>query len=229
MQRLALVLVSLALACASGGPGAEPEGEADGIFGYVRLVPREGVEPARGGGGSYGDRRLAGVRFVDYERPGFAVVYAEGQPGPEDATVLEIRSGVSTAHIEPSLAAVGRGGRIVLHNRTADAHVVSLPARGAVHRLEAGERLALSDLDGGEQPVFLLDAPRASARVFVAPGPYAVTSESGRFHLAGLAPGRVRLWAWHPRFPPTSRWVEVGAGAQRVDLEMGVGSAPEAP
>jgi hypothetical protein len=230
MRRGAGLLVTLALACAPGTPSPHAEPRAgEGVWGYVRLLPREGVKPAGGGGGgSYGDRRLADVELVDYERPGFAVVYAEGRPAPADALALAVREGVASPQLEPALGAVAAGGRISVRNETRAPHTLSLPAAGAIHRLAPGASVEIAAGEGGEQALFLLDAPRAEARVFVAPGPYAVASELGRFELPGLgAGGRVRLVAWHPRFPPAARWVELAGGSQRVDLELQVGREEE--
>jgi len=232
MRRVAGLLVTFALACAPGGPSSLSEaGTGEGVWGYVRLLPREGVQPSRGsGGGSYGDRRLATVELVDYERPGFAVVYAEGLPVPADALALIVREGVASPQLEPALAAVAAGGRITVRNETRATHTVSVPMAGAIHRLAPGASVEIAAGAGGEQPLFLLDAPRAEARVFVAPGPYAVASERGRFELGGLGgSGRVRLVAWHPRFPPAARWVELAGGSQRVDLELQVGREEDMP
>jgi hypothetical protein len=72
--------------------------------------------------------------------------------------------------------------------------------------------------------VFLLDVAGEQARVFAAPGPFRVVSSSGRYELRDLQPGRAHLRAWHPRFPPSSAWVDLAAGAsQRVDFELRVG------
>jgi hypothetical protein len=231
MHRVAGLLVTFVLACAPSGPSPQPEaGAGEGVWGYVRLLPREGVHPAAGGGGgSYGDRRFAGVELVDYDRPGFAVVYAEGLPAPADALALAVREGVAGPQLAPELSAVAAGGRITVRNETRAVHTVSVPASGAIHRLEPGASVELAAGQGGEQPIFLLDSPRAAARVFVAPGPYAVASETGRFELGALGSGRVRLVAWHPRFPPAARWVDVGGGGQRVDLELQVGREEGTP
>jgi hypothetical protein len=220
MRGVAGLLAAFALACAPGVPALQAKaGAGEGVWGYVRLLPHEGVKPSGGGGGgSYGDRRLAGVELVDYDRPGFAVVYAEGLPAPADTLALSVREGIASPQLEPALAAVAAGGRITVRNETRADHTVSLPAAGAIHRLAPGASVEIAAGGSGEQSLFLLDAPRAEARVFVAPGPYAVASELGRFELGGLgAGGRVRLVAWHPRFPPAARWVDLSGGSQRVD------------
>ena len=70
----------LALACAAGSPVAPAPGTSQ-AFGQVKLVPRAGLAAGHGGA-SYGDARLRDVEFVDYSRPGFAVVYVEEPPAP---------------------------------------------------------------------------------------------------------------------------------------------------
>jgi hypothetical protein len=75
----------------------------------------------------------------------------------------------------------------------------------------------------GEWPIFALDVPGARALVFAAPGRYCVVSESGRFSLADLPPGRQRLVAWHPRFPSASSAVELQPDrVTRIDFELRV-------
>ncbi len=224
-----LLAAALALGCASASPPAPGKGSA---WGFLRLVPREGVAPGAGAAGSYGDRRLRDVEFVDYSRPGFAVVYAEGGPSPGGTALLEIRASRLHVVLEPRYAAVGRGGTLVVRNATAASHVLSCPAARVLQRIEPGAAAEIPLLEAGEQPVFVLDAagsPGSGATVFAAPGPYAITSERGRFELADLDPGRVRLRAWHPRFPPSSRWLTVAPDtATRIDLELGVDRMDEA-
>jgi hypothetical protein len=85
-----LAASALALAaCTLGGPPRPPAGS--GAYGQLRLVPRAGVIPGRPSDASYGDRRLRDVTFVDYAHPGFAVVWAEGQPSPAGQVEASIR------------------------------------------------------------------------------------------------------------------------------------------
>jgi hypothetical protein len=220
LRAFAAALVLLLLACV-GPPGAPAPGRSS-VFGEVRLVPREGVTPGAAGAGAYGDRRLRDVEFVDYSRPGFAVVYAEG-PAPGGRAQLAIRGGAVRTRLEPEHAALGSRGSIAVENASDAAHVVSLPGVGFVHRLAPGEVAEVPVGGAGEQEVFLLDVPGAEARVFAAPGPYTVVSDSGRYALRDLEPGPHRLAVWHPRFPPVSRVVDLPADAVvRVDLELGV-------
>jgi hypothetical protein len=218
-----VLFAALAFACASAAPPAPGKGRA---WGFLRLVPREGVTPGAGGAGAYGDRRLREVEFVDYARPGFAVVYLEEGPSPGGTALLEIRASKLQVGLDPRHAAVGRGGTLVVRNATAASHVLSCPAAHVLRRIEPGAAAEIPLPQAGEQPVFLLDAagsPGSAATVFVSPGPFAVTSERGRFELADLDPGRVQLHAWHPRFPPSSRWLTVAPDATtRIDLELGV-------
>lgn len=215
--------VGLAIALVAGCAAAPtaPAPARSGVYGEVRLVPREG-HPAPGDSG-YGDRRMRGVVFVDYSRPGPAVVWAEG-PSAGGRARLTIRRGPVGAHIDPAHGALGAGGRIEIRNASPDPHVVSVPASGLLRRLEPGERLEVPAAASGEIGVFLLDEPGVEARLFAAPGPYALVSPTGRYALEDLPPGRRRISVWHPRFPGTSRWAELPAdGRLRLDLELGVG------
>jgi hypothetical protein len=212
----------LGLACAAGGPGAPAPGTGQ-VSGRVRLVPREGVTPVRPGSASYGDRRLRDVEFVDYSRPGFAVVYTEADPPPAGELAFAIRESRVGTRLEPEHGAVGAGGRVIVRNEAAGAHVLSYPAADLVRRLEPGGQVEIPVPAAGEQELFLIDRP-AEAVVFAAPGPFAVVSSSGDFALRDLAPGRRRLRAWHPRFPTATADVELAPGAAvRVDIDLGLG------
>jgi len=171
---------------------------------------------------------LRQVTFVDYDHPGFAVVWVEGAPSPAGQAVLLIRDAQTRAVLAPEYAAVGEGGSIVVHNAARDAHVVSCPRAQLVRTLAPGESVEIAAPEPGEEPVFVLDGQGAHASVFVSPGPFAVTDENGSFTLRGLPPGRQRLRAWHPRFPPASQVIDVAEGrATRVEIEMGVDRAAE--
>lgn len=229
-RSVAALSVAATLAACASAPDA-PAPDRATAWGYVRLVPHEELPAPSAGSASYGDRRLADVALVDYSRPGFAVVYAEdGAPPPAGAPVrLAIRSGPLGPRLEPAHAALAAGGELTIDNETGDARLVSCPAAGLVRRLEPGASLAIAVSGPGEWPVYLLDAPGEPARVFAAPGPWTVASEAGRFQLADLAPGRHRLVAWHPRFPPAAATVELASGsALRVDLELRVDGAQRA-
>lgn len=212
-----------ALACAA--PVTAPAPGRSTAWGYLSIVPRDGVETSRGG--SYGDRRMRDVRLVDYSRPGFAVVYGDTPstaPNAASEVRLTIREGGVGTRLEPSHLALGAGSRVEVRNGSETAHVISCPACGLVRPVAAGASESVELGDSGEYTFFLLDVPSATSKVFVAPGAHAVVSESGRFELTDLAPGRQRIHAWHPRLPPSSRWVDLEPdGVSRVDLEVGVG------
>jgi hypothetical protein len=214
-----------ALACA-GAPELSVPGRS-GVWGYVRLVPHEGIAPhdTAGASSGYGDRRYADAELVDYSKPGFAVVYLDGEPSGAGAPVsVALRGGAAGLHFEPEGAVVAVGGRIVLENRSGEAHVVSCPAAGVLRRLDDGESLAIPAERAGELELFAPDGPDARARVFAAPGPFTAVSEAGRYALVDVEPGARTLHAWHSRFPPAARRVELAPGAvARVDLELGVG------
>jgi hypothetical protein len=216
------VVAALLIGCA-GVPEPPAPGTAQ-AWGHLRLVPREGVTPGDSSGGSYGDRRLRDVSFVDYSRPGFAVVYIEDREPPGGTLELAIRRSRLGTRIGPELGAVGAAGRLVVHNQTPESHLFSYPAAGVVQRIEPGQQVELAVAKAGEQGLFLLDVADSQATVFAAPGPFAVASSSGRFALSNLAPGRHRLRAWHPRFPPALRDVELAPDSSvEVDIELGVG------
>jgi len=164
------------------------------------------------------------VELVDYTRPGFAVVWLDGRGQPSSRARVTIRASEFETRLEPTWVAVSSGGSLELVNSTAEAHTVSLPSLGAVRRLAPGDSLELRVPEAGAHALFLLDRPQIEGGVFAAPGPFAVISSTGQYELRDLAPGPAKLHAWHPRFPPVERGVDVVVGETvRVDLEMGVG------
>ncbi len=218
----ALALAFSCLACATGAPAPPREGTGT-AWGYLKLVPREGVTPHQAGGSPYADRRMRDVTFVDYSKPGFAVVYLDAGPSVGGSAELLIRTTGVRTRLDPPQAAVGAGGVVVVRNASAAPHVLSAPALGVVRRLEPGEQVELALPDAGEQSLFLLDVPRSESTLFVAPGPFAVVSAEGRFELSGIVPGRYAVLAWHPRFPPARASLDLGPNrVVRLDLEMGV-------
>jgi hypothetical protein len=220
----ALLFAALLAGCASGPAPVAPDRAS--AWGYVRLVPRDGVAAIAAGAKAYADREVADAQLLDYSTPGFAVVWADGAPPPGSATRVSIRSGVGGAEFDPPHAALGAGGTIRVANESGDPHVLSCPAASRVERLAPGETVEIPAAAAGEWPLFLLDAPTATARIFAAPGPFAIASNAGRFSLADLAPGATRLGAWHPRFPSAAVAVDLRAGqSTRVDLELRVGDA----
>lgn len=224
MRRL-LLLVSISLLASSCA--APPEAPAPGTsqaWGAIRLVPREGATPGSSGGASYGDRRLRDVEFVDYSRPGFAVVYVEQAPPPTGEAVLAIHDSRIGLRLEPEHAAVGAAGRVSVRNETSEPHVVSYPAAGVIRPLAPGESVAFEVPRAGEQGLYVLDAPDAGTTLFAAPGHFGVASSVGRYRVTGLAPGAHELRVWHPRFPPAAQAIELAPGASlEVDFELGVG------
>lgn len=218
----ALALAGAVLACASANP-APPQAGTGTAWGYLKLVPREGVTPVKPGASPYADRRMRDVAFVDYSKPGFAVVHLDHGPSPRGDADLVIRTTGVRTRLDPPHAAVGVGGNVVVRNATSAAHVVSAPALDLVRRIEPGEQLVLPLPSAGEQSLYLLDVPRAEATLFVSPGPFVVVSADGRWELSGLAPGHYSVMAWHPRFPPMQSSLELASDAVvRLDLDMGV-------
>jgi hypothetical protein len=202
------------------------------VWGYLRLVPHEGVTavaPGASANAQYGDRRYADVELVDYSRPGFAVVYLEGEVPAGPPLLVSIEAGLGGVRFEPAHAVLPVGGRIAVQNRSQATRVVTCPAAELVRSLAPGESLEIPAAREGELELFIADAPKASARIFAAPGPFASVDEGGRFEILDVAPGPRSIHAWHPRFPPAAQRIELAPGhVLRVDLELGVGRpAPE--
>jgi hypothetical protein len=229
LVRKVLTAAACLLCACAGGPPAQLPGKAR-VFGAVQLVPHEGVEVPSGSGGSYGSRRMRDVELVDYSKPGFAVVYAGEATRPGGSAEIAIRDTRIEPRFEPAELAIGAGGHLTIVNDTGDSHMLSYPAAGLFERIKSGTKLEIDVPDSGEQHMFLVDVLSAEAVLFVAPGAYDVVSTSGEYELRNLEPGAVDVHAWHPRFPPAVRRVELTPDASmRVDLQMGVDVAPGDP
>lgn len=217
---LTSIVLLTALGCASAPPQPGPTESA--LWGQVQLVPREKERPGAAST-SYGDRRLSHVERVDYSRPGFVVVYVAGR-APETGAEIDVVDGRIGAHLTPRHAALGAAGSVTVTNRGKAAHAISCPEAGIVRQLASGESLRFEAPGAGELNVHLLEAPDEHVRLFAAPGPYGVTDVTGRFSISGLAAGPTHVHAWHPRFPPVKRAIDLAPGqAHRIDLSMGTG------
>lgn len=224
MVRGAFVLLVFALGCAT--PATTPAPGRSTASGSLRLIPREGVTPGGTGGSPYADRSLRDVEFVDYAHPGFAVVYLDGRSAPGGSAELAIRASKLQTRLEPAELAVGVGGTLRVRNETEAPHILSFPAADRVQSLAPGESLELQVATAGAQSLFLLDVQGSESSVFVAPGPFAVVRADGRWEIRDVEPGRVRVIAWHVRFPRNAAWLElVPGGVAQLDLEVGVGRA----
>ncbi len=218
--RIGLGVLALLCACATSLPAPDP-GKSS-AWGYLHLVPIDGVGQKGSGSGGYGDRAMRDVELVDYSRPGFAVVYLDGPLVPGAQARFSIRSGLRT-RLEPRRLAVGLGSAIEVTNASDRTHTLSCPAARLIRRLAPGETVEIRVAEPGEVQLFLLDEPGAKALAFVAPGPHAVITEAGRFSLENVASGQRTLHAWHPRFPPASRTIDLAPNSiTRVDIHMGV-------
>jgi len=222
MHRKAWLACALALACA-GAPRADRDTAL--VFGSVRLVPKAGAELAPA---AYGDRRLRDVARVDYQQPGFSVVFADAAGGAgvaPAALVLEARSG--RVRFAPAHAATDLGGGVEITNASGETQIVSAPAAGFVQSLAPGATARVAPAEAGELELHVLGAKAAPALVFVAPGAFAQVGADGRYELRGLAPGAVEIRAWHPRLPVSvgQRVVLAAGQALELDLEIGVDRA----
>ena len=196
---------ALFAACASA-PTVAPGRSA--AFGYVRLVPREGVVPPCGGLASYGDREFEGVDFVDYSKPGFAVVVcgAQGAAGAQRSgdPALVIRDGATGA---ASIRPRGARGRRHHHGRNQSAATRRSRARGR-SRAPARDGESIADPTPRHGRVVALPARRRRAKRRASsrrPDRSASCRRPGATSFAISQPGRAQLRAWHPRFPPSLR------------------------
>jgi hypothetical protein len=222
--RTHFLLVALAaVACACATLPSRPASGTGGVWGQIRLVPHEGVVPGGSGSAAYRDRALRDVRFVDYSRPGPAVVYVDEPSGAPVSARLAIRGAAHRVRLTPSFATSSNGGSIRVENESNESHALSVPTAGIVRRIEPGQIVEIAVPGAGPHSIHLLDAADAKTTVFVSTGPSAVVTERGRFELTDLAPGPRVIRAWHPRFPPSRRSVEIRADeALEVDIELGV-------
>ncbi|HEY8120985.1 MAG TPA: carboxypeptidase-like regulatory domain-containing protein [Myxococcota bacterium] len=224
-----VLIASLAFALGCAAPAPPPGGQA-AIWGYVRLVPKQG---ASGGGDAYADRRVRDAARFDYTHPKFAVVFAPGSAAPaQPAVSLALAGGGSGTAWRPAHAALALGSALAITNATNAPQVVSAPLAGFLRELAPGESASLTPAQAGELEIHALGASAEPALLWVSPGAFAVADSAGRYELRGLAPGEARIQAWHPRLPPSgAHAITLHAGElTRLDLELGVdrgaGGAP---
>lgn len=223
--RALLSIALFVLACTTAAHAPAPG--TGTLFGTLRLVPHQGVEPATTGSAGYDDPRLRHARHLDYSRPGFAVVYVESPTAPPTTVEFVIRDTPTGPALHPRQLAIGTGSVLRVRNESSEQHIISLPRAGLLERLAPGAGLETALLRAGASPLFLLDAPEVEALVFVAPGRFATVSGDGRWELPNLPPGPARLFAWHARFPRTELDVDVLEGErQELALEVGVDVGP---
>ena len=197
----------LVCACASVSPPAPGTGT---IHGRVSVSPRSGAES--GGLGAYGDRALREVQFVDYTDVGFAVVFTADRPPAEPrAGTLRYSHGRYGGKWTPRYLALPVHSTLEVHNDSPVALVLSSPQQGVLQSLDPGETWSGACSAAELVEFYALDGNDTAATVFVAPGPFAVTSSSGTWSLADLVPGEIELTAWHPFFPPAHRQITVPA------------------
>lgn len=206
---------------------AEPAATGS-VCGTVRLVPRAGVTPVRSDANPYADRSLRDATFVDYDRPGFAVVYLDSDCPPGGAVRFQIESGRLGARFAPEEAAIGRRGDVVVVNADRKPHVLSCPLARVIRRMRVGEEIRIAADTAGAWTFYLLDDDAAPATLFVAPGPFCAVARDGAWRIDGLTPGASRVAAWHPRFPETVTTCEIVPGTiARCDIALSVATLGE--
>lgn len=226
---LSVLVWAILMAGCAGGPPLPAPGKAT-LYGRVVVEPHRGVTPGVPGTTVYTDRRLRDVEYVDYASPGAGVVYLEGSAGggarPEGAVITLEGMALGSPRFTPELSAVPPAGRITLVNQDGVPHPVSCPEAGFLRTLGPSERVELPPLPRGPLTLFALDLPKASARIFVAPGPCTVTTGTGAWELRDVDPGSYTLRAWHPRFPPAALAVAATPGERReIEVRLRVEDA----
>ena len=171
--------------------------------------------------------RMADVELVDYARPGFAVVWLEGEPSAASARELAIRANEFETRLEPRwLAVASRRHRCDLSTSTREPHTVSCPSLGIVRRLEPGDALELPRAATPAPTRCSCSTGRRSRAASSPPaGRSPCSARAGHFELRDVRPGAVRA----ARVAPASSAAS-NAGRRRrrpehceLDLEMGVG------
>src|SRR4030095_9049543 len=119
------------------------------VLGGVRLVQKAGAELAPA---VYGDRRLRDVERVDYQPPGFFVVFA-GRPGSAAAGAPAGGGGS-----DPALAATDLAHGFVVTNASGEARIVSAPSAGFVQSLAPGASARIAPAEAGELELHVLGA-----------------------------------------------------------------------
>ena len=223
----ALLLIG-ALPVAGTGCSSVPEAPIQGkgtLWGSFTLAPPDGYTPPGAGGGSYGDPRLRGVVSVDYEKPGFSVVYLEDRQPPVSRCALTIRETPTGPRIEPSHGAFAAGGTIDIVNHSGAKQIISIPELGELRPLDPGARWERSVEASGELSLHLLGKSPAHAQLFVSPGPFSICAPDGRWTLANQEPGPARLRSWNVRYPPAMRDVEILPGSV-LEIPLRATTAP---
>jgi hypothetical protein len=219
--RLGFALATILIGCGRVPPTPAPG--AGTLWGTVRLVPRRGVIPGNPTMGPYADRRLRDVEFVDYQHPGFVVIWADGRPGASTTSTVTIQASARGGTILPAYSAVPVGTTVTVRNADSRSHTLSCPALGVMRALASGQEVHLPPAPSGPIRIYLLDVSGAASVVFAASGPLVTATPDGHWELRDLEPGPRQLHAWHPRLPGVERTVDVVDGrTTRVDLDLGV-------
>lgn len=227
-------ILLLALTACATAPPPPAKGQAQ-VWGELGARPREGLR--LGGGGAADpedyanpDKLPAGTRLVDYQEIGPVVVEARGgAPVPAGRAEIALQG----ARFEPAVTAVGAGGEVVIVNRGSRTRTVyALREDQLVFEVAvpAGATSAPQPVGRTPGPLQLLvhEEDQAVGHLVVAGGPFHVAPGGISYVLTDLPPGRYEIRAWHPRFPPLQRTVDLAKDRQtRLDLWFTVGELPK--
>ncbi len=153
--------------------------------------------------------------------PAAALVYLEGPPAaPPRDEVVEIRQ--EGLQFRPRAVAVQRGMRVSFPNLDKEYHNVfsySKPKRFDLGRYPQGETREVKLDQPGLVRVYCEIHEHMRAYVLVVDHRYYAAAEAdGRFSIADVPPGVYTLVAWHERFEPVRRRVEVKTGRVEIDV-----------
>ncbi|MBI3323103.1 MAG: hypothetical protein HYZ95_01405 [Candidatus Omnitrophica bacterium] len=204
------------------GPAPAPE--------TVVIEPKTGVHSTEGCGSlEKGSSKLrvspeGGVRD--------AVVWVEDAPTAVGTSAGEAAENASPPLLvdqkecvfSPHVVATAAGGSVAIRNSDGVIHNIRIFREGnpsmLMHRWQKADAADIPWRfeEAGRYVVRCGVHPWMYAWVFVAPHrAVAVTDESGRFVLAGVAPGRHTLRVWHETLGQAEVAVEVGPEGERID------------
>jgi len=223
LLRRAAIPFGLAVLWACASTSVNPAPGKGTITGRLRLVPREGVTAGHAPDGPYASLRFRDVKLVDYDHPGFAVVYLEDRPAPAGSVRVAIRASAVGPRFDPPHVALGAAGAVLVANESDRPHAISCPSMNLLRRLDPGRTEEIARPPAGAHDCFLLGATASREILFVSPGPFSVVSGTGDFAIRDVTPGPATVAAWHPRFPSAARAIDVAPDRTiRIDFALRV-------